>query len=41
MLLKMVINKEINNVKNMNYNINKTLSKEINKLPLLEMFKIS
>lgn len=41
MLLKMVINKEINNVKNMNYNINKTLLKEINKLPLLEMFKIS
>lgn len=31
MLLKMVTNKEINNAKNMNYNINRILLKEINK----------
>lgn len=40
MQLKMEINKETNNVKNMNYNINKTPLKEINKSLLLEMFKI-
>ena len=40
MLPKMEINKEINNVKNMNYNTNKILLKEINRLSLLEMFKI-
>jgi hypothetical protein len=40
MLPRMEINKETNNVKNTNYNINKTPSKEINKLPSLRMFKI-
>lgn len=37
----MEINKEINNAKNTNYNINKIPQKEINKLLSLEMFRIS
>jgi hypothetical protein len=40
-LLKMVISKEVNNVKNMNYNINRTQLKEINKLALSRKFRIS
>ena len=40
MLLKTDKHKDQHNVKNMNYNTNRTLSKEINKLLSLRMFKI-